>query len=298
MSKLFVVDISNIAMRSFHGFNKPNQILTNSAGKLTFLCYGVALCFNKLLNEHSPDQVIIAMDSKGQTFRHDLYPEYKSGRKAIDPDYVAQLPDLYRMIEAYGFKSLSYPATEADDIIGTIAKMSEQYPDQEIVIVSGDKDFFQLVGPKVSILRPENMGHYRVVKEAQVFEKFGCKPEYVVDALAIIGDAADAVPGVAGIGEKGAAGLIQQFGSLEQIYERLPEIKGSLVQKLVKSKSTAFLSKELVKIKTDIPISYSEDEIRVGDVFKRVELQKFFAEMEFHSFLMQSSDLIADVSSL
>jgi DNA polymerase-1 len=143
------------------------------------------------------------------------------------------------------------------------------------------------------------MGNYKVIKEQQVFEKFGCKPQHVVDALAIIGDAADAVPGVAGIGEKGAAGLIQQFGSLEEIYERLPEIKPALVQKLIKSKSTAFLSKELVKIKQDIPISYSEDEVTLPpDVFKRPELQSFFVEMEFRSFTMQSSDLIADFSGL
>lgn len=296
--KLFIVDISNIARRAYHGFSKDGTVLRNSAGKMTAVCYGVALCFNRLLNDYKPDQVIIALDSKGETFRHKMYPMYKSGRKTVDTDYTDQLPDLYRMIDAYGFKKLAYPATEADDVIGTVVTKAQQDPDQEIVIVSGDKDYMQLVNDRVTMLKPENMGSYRKIDVAEVFKKFGCKPENVVDALAIIGDAADAVPGVAGIGEKGAMGLIQSFGSLEQIYSRLPEIKPALVNKLLKSRDIAFLSKELVKIKQDIPIEFVAEEAAVGDVFNRPDLLAFFREMEFNSFLLQSSDLIADAVEL
>lgn len=285
--KLFVLDMMNLAFRAYHGFGRESR-LTDSKGRPTFMCYGVATAIQKLITEYQPDYLIVAVDQKGRTFRHELYEGYKSNRGEQPEDLKAQLRDLCGMIEAYGFKTLRLPATEADDIIGTVATKLAG-PDLHVSIVSGDKDYMQLVGPHVSILRPVNGGGYTNQGAEAVAEKFGCAPAQVVDCLALIGDAVDAVPGVQGIGPKGAERLIKAFGSLEGVYDNLWSIPTKMAQKLAKSQDMAFLSKKLVTIKTDLPLEVSLEECAVSDTtLRRPELLAWFADHDFDSLLVQS----------
>lgn len=271
------------------------------------MCFGVANAIQKLIVEHQPDYLIVAADQKGRTFRHELYEGYKSNRGEAADDMKVQFHDLWRMIDAYGFKTLRLPATEADDVIGTVVKRfaGQIYmPPIEVLgrlepalwpepihcyIVSGDKDYMQLVGPDCSILRPENGGGYTLQGAEAVQTKFGCRPDQVVDCLALIGDAVDTVPGVEGIGPKGAERLIKSFGTLEAVYDNLWNIPTKMAQKLAKSQDMAFLSKKLVTIKTDLPLEFELIDCRVrSDCLRRPELMSFFADHDFNSLLIQS----------
>lgn len=295
--KLLVLDFMNIAFRAYYGLGAREK-LANSKGKLTYACYGVALAINTLIEQFKPDYLVFAADSKGRTFRHELYEGYKSNRSAAPDEFLAQLPDLKRMIEAYGFKTIRFDATEADDVIGTVATKYAS-PDLHVYIVSGDKDFMQLVGDNVSIIRPYKHGGYEVASYDAVFEKFGCRPFRVVDALALIGDAVDMVPGVTGIGEKRAAALIKSYGSLDGIYESLHKLTPKIQKSLVEGKSNAYLSKSLVVIKTDLPVEYTLEDFAVSEYpLQRPDLKAFFAEMEFQSFLMEGSGLVGEMPTL
>lgn len=293
--KLVIVDMMNMAMRSYHGFAVRERLAT-ADGKLTFLCYGVALGINRLFEQFKPDYLVFAADSKGKTFRHEMYEGYKSNRGDAPLDFVAQLPDLYRMLEAYGIPVVKHDATEADDVIGTLAKKYAT-PDLHVYIVSGDKDFMQCINDNVSIIRPSKGGGYDVVSYAECMQKFACTPDKVVDALALIGDAVDMVPGVKGIGEKGAAALVKSFGTIENMYQNLHYIKPALAQKLAKSRDAAFMSKKLVTIKTDVPVEVDFDAAKVNTSAKP-ELLTFFAEMEFQSLMVQGSNLAPEIPNL
>lgn len=288
MKKLMVVDLMNMAFRAYWGFAK-NAYLTNKAGTPTFMCYGVAIALNRLLRDIGPDYVIIATDGGGHTFRHAMYKEYKSNRKESPDDFRSQLPDLFAMLAAYGFKVIKIPGTEADDIIGTIAARVKPEDDVHTFIVSGDKDFMQLVNPHTFLVRQAAEG-YETFGPEVVTQKFGVRPDQVVDALAIIGDAIDVVPGVKGIGEKGAAKLIAAFGSLEKIYENLAYITPKMAEKLAKSKDIAFLSKKLVTIDKDVPLDFGLSDCAVpADGLRRQELIDFYTQIGFKS-LVQDPD--------
>lgn len=289
--KLFVLDLMNLAYRAYFG----NPGLKTAAGHPTSMCYGVAIGVLKLLKEYKPDYLVFATDAKGKTFRHDMYDGYKAGRQQQPDDFQYQLNDLFRLINAWGFPVIGCPGYEADDVIGTIAKNFAGYPVQptqdhpleglEIVIVSGDKDMMQLVGDHVSLLRVTNDG-YKTVNGQGVFEKFGCRPDQVVDCLAIIGDTSDAVPGVKGIGEKGAAKLIGTYGSLQGVYDNLQQIPTKIAAKLQLSKDMAFLSKSLVQIVTEVPLDLQLSDCEASRALDyRPELDKVFQELEFYSLL-------------
>lgn len=298
--KIFVIDLMNLARRAYHGFSRSSDgLLATSSGKFTYVCYGVALSFNKLLSDYSPDSIIVCTDSKGKTFRHEMYSLYKSNRKGTDDDFNAQLPDLFKMIELYGFPILRREATEADDLIGSVVKKwagkDTASGTASVTIVSGDKDYMQLVGPHCNILKPENMGAYKWVKEQEVFEKFGVAPSQVIDALSIIGDAADVVPGVAGIGEKGAAELLQAYGTLENLYANVHNLKPKYRDKLIKSMVEAFMSKKLVTIDCDMPIELDLEASRVREnTLQDPELRKWFGEMEFRTFLFEGAEVVGE----
>lgn len=295
MKKIFVIDLMNMAFRAFYGVGGSAQ-LTNSKGKLTYVCYGVAVTINNLIEEHKPDYIVVAADTKGQTFRHTMYPNYKTGRKPAPPEFSSQIEDLYKMLDAYGIPVLKQEATEADDIIGSLCeKYSKTH---KIFIVSSDKDFMQLIGENVKMLKPMNGGGHILIDEAQVIEKFGCLPEKVVDVLAIMGDASDAVPGVKGIGEKGAAELIKSFGSLDGIYENLGYVAGAKQRHLANSRDMAFLSKKLVTIMRDVPVDFDIEKASAAGMLEKDSLREFYKEMEFASLITPDGALVLEVPSM
>jgi DNA polymerase I len=279
--RFFIIDAMAMAFRNYHAFGA--RPLTTSGGLPVSAVYGSAVFLMKLIEDENPDYLAIATDSREPTFRHELYPAYKSNRTEMPEDLAAQLPSLFRLFESFGIPILKQPGMEADDLIGTLVKRFSGKT-THCFIVSGDKDFLQLVNPYVSLYSPKKGGEVNIVNADGVFAKFGCRPEQVIDVLALIGDTSDHVPGVPGIGEKGAAKLIASYGSLENLYNNINDLTNQRYKDgLANNKDQAFVSKKLVTIHCDIELqqdlhdfSFSRDHC-----FTRPELLEFVRELEF-----------------
>lgn len=259
MKKFFVIDFMAMAFRNFHAFSQ--NPLATSGGFPTSSIFGSTQFLLKLIQEEKPDYLVAACDSPEPTFRHLLYDQYKAHRKEMPLELAQQMPVLFRLFECFDIPVIKKSGVEADDIIGSIAHQLAS-KDLKVYIVSGDKDFMQLIDDdKVVLYAPKKAGRIELINENSVFEKFGVKPSQVIDVLALIGDSSDNVPGVPGIGEKGAAQLISQFGSLDGIYENLDKIANKRQHEGLKNnKALADLSKELVTIKIDLPLTFTLDD--------------------------------------
>lgn len=281
--RLFIIDSMAMAFRNFHAI----RALNTSQGTPVNAVYGCLTFLAGLMEKEKPDYFVFATDSKEKTFRHDIYDAYKANRSEMPEDLATQIPLLYRLFEAFKAPLLKSPGLEADDLIGTLVA---QYASDDLhcYIVSGDKDFMQLVGDNVSLYSPKKGGEVLICTKEGVMEKFACLPEQVIDILALIGDASDNVPGVPGIGDKGAAKLISEFGSLDKIYENLDKISNARQKKgLEENRDLAYLSKQLVTIKTDALLPWSLDELRCTPerAIANAEMLAFVEEMEFKSYI-------------
>ncbi len=289
--RLFVIDAMAMAFRNFHAFGvRP---LTTSSGLPVSAVYGSLVYLMKLIEEQKPDYLLIATDSKEPTFRHELYKDYKANRTEMPPDLVVQLPYLFRLFESMGIHTLKESGVEADDIIGTV---TNRFSNKNVhcYIVSGDKDFMQLLNDHVFLFTPKKGGENITISYDGVKEKFGCTPEQVIDVLALIGDSSDNVPGVPGIGEKGAAKLIEQFGSLREIYQRIDEVKNDRLRENLRSNhDLALLSKKLVTIHTECTLTHTLEEFAFDAKRSLVsdELLAFVTEMEFNSYIKRITDM-------
>ena len=204
----------------------------------------------------------VAMDVGAPTFRHQMFPDYKANRTEKDKDLTSQIPDFKKFFRCLSVPTIGIAGYEADDIIGSIATQFGK-DDTEVYIVSADKDFMQLVNQNVFMYKPLKWPEFEIVDHNKVVEKYGIAPAQVVDMLAIMGDSADNVPGVHGIGEKGATKLLKSFGSLDGIYQNLHSVTGKrAIEGLTKSKKSAYLSKELVQLKNDIELGVSLEDMR------------------------------------
>lgn len=281
--RLFVVDAMALAFRSYHAFGA--RPLTTSSGIPTSAVYGTAVFLMKLIDEERPDYLVIATDSKEKTFRHDMYPLYKANRTEMPEDLARQLPYLFQLFEALNCRLLKRPGVEADDLIGSLVKQYAS-PALTCYIVSGDKDFMQLINHHVYLYSPKKAEPAQVIGIEGVQEKFSCDPEHVIDALAMIGDTADNVPGVHGIGDKGAAKLIAAFGSLEGVYEHLDKVKNEKQRESLRSsRDMAFLSRELLRIKTDIELDHALEEMKFNprESIANEKLLELFDQLEFRT---------------
>jgi DNA polymerase-1 len=289
--RLFVVDAMAMAFRSFHAFSvRP---LTTSSGLPTSAVYGSALFLLKLIDDEKPDYLVFATDTAAPTFRHKMFPQYKAHRDEMPEDLARQIPLIFRLFDAFGCKTLRTEGYEADDLIGTlVVQAAASEAPIKSYIVSGDKDFLQLVNDRIFLWAPKKQEAAQVIGVEGVRERFSCDPQHVVDALAIIGDSADNVPGVPGIGEKGAAKLIGTWGSLENIYAHLHEITNKRQREALEAnREQAFLSRELLKIKIDCEIPWGLDDFKV-DLKKasaNPALLKLFEELEFRSLAQRIS---------
>ena len=280
--RLFIVDAMALAFRSFHAIQRP---LATASGMPTQAVYGSLMFLLNLIESEKPDYLLIATDTSAKTFRHDLYPDYKANRSDMPEDLAIQIPYLYRMFECLGCQVLRVDGLEADDLIGAVVTQWAS-PDLHCYIVSGDKDFLQLINDNISLYSPKKGGEVKITDIDGVFEKFGVSPHQVIDALALIGDSADNVPGVPGIGEKGAAKLIQAYGSLEGIYEHIDSISNKRSQNaLSANREKAFLSRELVTIKTDIDLAVdvAATSCDVPSALANDDLLTLIKELEFRS---------------
>ncbi len=271
-----------LIFRSFYAFNRTS--LSTKDGVPTGAVYGSALFINKVISEEKPDYLICVTDAPGDTFRHELYKDYKAHRDAMPDDLKGQLPFFFELLTAFGCPPISLKGFEADDIIGTIAKQFSS-ADLETYIVSGDKDFMQLVSSDIKMFVPKKNEESVIVGIAEVADKFHCPPERVIDCLALIGDTADNVPGVPGIGEVTAAKLIEEYGSLEGIYENIESIKAKKQKEtLLANKDSAFLSRRLVTIDTSVPLDFKLDNFVCKDNATTSDsLLSFYKKLEFKS---------------
>jgi len=273
----YLVDGSSYIFRAFFGVRQ----LSTSKGFPTNALYGFINMLQKVIREEKPDYLVVAFDSPDKTFRHKIYPDYKANREAPPEELAKQFPYFEPLVQAYGLSSVRRPGFEADDIIGTLAKKGIQ-EGLEVVIVSGDKDMMQLISPNVYML--DTMKNKKFM-DKEVVEKFGVQADKVVEVMGLMGDSSDHVPGVAGIGPKTAAELIQKFGSIESLYKRIDEVeKKKVKEKLERDKENAFMSRELVSIDTEMDLEFNSDLMKPGKI-DSAKLKKMFEEFEFVSFL-------------
>jgi DNA polymerase I len=265
MPRLVVLDAMNLTYRAYYAFIR--RPLINSKGENTSAIFGFANTVLRIRREVKPDYWALAWDGPGPTFRHERFTEYKATRKPMPDDLVPQIEPIERMAEALGLPRIEIPGMEADDVIATLACRGEQ-DGFEVVLVTGDQDMTQLVNDKVTMLAPLARGEdYTRVDPANVRERWGVEPKQTVDVLALMGDPSDNIPGVRGVGEKTAVELIGKFGSLEELYRRLDEVtKPALRQKLDTSREQAFLSRELVTVKTDCELPFGWDVLKMQPI--------------------------------
>ena len=282
--KLLVLDGNSIFNRAFYGI----KLLTTQSGVYTNAIYGFLTMLNKLTDEIAPDAVAIAFDMKAPTFRHKAYDGYKAPRKGMPEELAAQFPVLKELLSALGYKLVEMEGYEADDIIGTLADTCEK-SGETCVIATGDKDSLQLVSKSVSVrITATKFGRPEVTlyDEDKIREVYGVAPRQLIDIKAIQGDASDNIPGVAGIGEKGAGELIRNFGSLKHIYDNIDslDIKDGTRKKLLASKDNAFLSKFLGTIVKDVPIDVDLQSY-IPQEMDKAKVAKMLTEMEMFSLL-------------
>lgn len=280
MKKIYLVDVSSMFFRAFYAI-RP---LSSSKGVPVNAVYGFISMIIKLIREKNPEYVLFCYDRKEPSFRKDLYVDYKANRTEMPDDLQVQMPYLKQVADLFGIADIEAEGYEADDLIGTVAKLAEK-ENFQVYIVSGDKDFSQLVNENVFIY--DTMKEFIYTKEA-VKEKHGVYPEQFIDFLAITGDTSDHIPGIAGIGPKGAQKLIEEFKNLENLYEQIEKGNtGSLsaknLEKITQAKDLAILSKKLVTIACDIPINKTIEDFRIKN-FKTEELRAFLQDLNFKSF--------------
>ena len=276
---LFIIDGSNNVYRSYYAIRN----LTNSAGFSTNAVYGFVTTLRKLLKDHNPDCIAVAFDEGQETARSTQYADYKKDRKPMPDDLVVQIPLVYEALDGFRIPVIRSTEWEADDFIGSLACTARDHG-YDVVIGTSDKDFFQLVGDGIRLY---HTGREVLYDAKGVEEAFGLPPEKVVDVMAIWGDAIDNIPGVPGIGEKGAKGLIQQFGSLDAIYEKLDQVpKPAMRKKLEENREKAFLSRELAKIKCDLDLDIDFDTLRRSEP-DRAKLHDIFSRLEFASLMQE-----------
>ena len=273
MPRLVVLDALGLAYRAYYAFiGRP---LKNSRGENTSAIFGMGNMLLRLRRELKPDRWALAWDGPGPTFRHELHKDYKAHRPPMPDDLRAQLTPIEDLARALGLPVIEKPGMEADDVMATLSRIGAE-AGYEVLLVTGDKDMLQLVGPAVNVLVPQSKGDDWIRLDADgVRAKWGVGPEHIRDVLALMGDASDGYPGVPGVGEKTAVELMGAFGSLDALYDRLAEVKKpALHKKLQDHKALAYLSRELATVRRDLELGVSLDELAVAPV-RRDELLAF-----------------------
>ena len=281
MAKLFLIDAYALIYRSYYAFIKSPRI--NSKGLNTSAVMGFCNTLNEVLTKEKPTHIGVAFDH-GKTFRHDAFPEYKAQREETPEDIKLSVPLIKQVLEAMHIPILQVDGFEADDIIGTVATRFGA-DGIETFMLTPDKDYGQLIGPNVFMYRPRHGGGYEILGEKEVEAKYGIPtPAQVIDLLALMGDSADNFPGCPGVGEKTAAKLINQFGSIDNMLQHTDEIKGKLREKVENAVEDIKMSKFLATIRTDVPMQLDLDELKVEQP-DETKLRAIFEELEFKTLI-------------
>ena len=281
MAKLFLIDAYALIYRSYYAFIKSPRI--NSKGLNTSAVMGFCNTLNEVLTKEKPTHIGVAFDH-GKTFRHDAFPEYKAQREETPEDIKLSVPLIKQVLEAMRIPILQVDGFEADDIIGTVATRFGA-DGIDTFMLTPDKDYGQLIGPNIFMYRPRHGGGYEILGEKEVGEKYGIPtPAQVIDLLALMGDSADNFPGCPGVGEKTAAKLINQFGSIDNMLQHTDEIKGKLREKVENAVEDIKMSKFLATIRTDVPMELDLDELKVEQP-DETKLRAIFEELEFKTLI-------------
>jgi len=279
MEKVVLIDGNNLMFRSYYATAYTGNIMKNSKGFPTNALYGFANMINKIIHEERPKYVLVAFD-KGKTFRHDNYHEYKAGRIETPTELKQQFSVAKEMLDAMGIKWFEIDGYEADDIIGTFSVMVTNNEDYQGLIISSDRDLLQLINDKVKVKLLKTKDHIMMDKDTFI-EMYGIEPIRIIDLKGLQGDSSDNIPGIKGIGEKTALKLLQEYGSIENMYVNLDKIKGKLFEKLNDGKDDAFMSKQLATIFKEVPLGLTFDDIKYKGASNR--LKEIYQDLEFHS---------------
>lgn len=291
MKKIVLVDGNNLLFRSYYATLYTGNIMRNKDGFPTNGVYGFVNMINKIVNDEKPEYMMVAFDI-GKTFRHEKYERYKDGRKETPDDLKVQFPIAKKILAAMGIKYLECAGYEADDIIGTVSMWCEKDPEYEALIVSSDKDLLQLISDEtmVKLLKTKD---YIMMDRKTFNETYGFEPIHMIDLKALMGDASDNIPGVRGIGEKGAIKLVSEYTTIENIYANINNIKGATQTKLIEGKDDAYYSKDLVTIYREVPLDVSFDDLKYKNC-NIEELTNIYKELGFYSLLKKLDDVIEE----
>lgn len=282
--KLILIDGNSLLFRAYFAMMRP---MVNSKGIHTQGIFAFINMLNKILKDYEPTHIAVAFDMKEKTFRHEQYSEYKAGRNATPIELLAEFPLMHQVLNAMNIKILEMPRYEADDLIGTVAADANSKGVQTLII-TGDKDELQLVDEHVNVLiNKKGMSEFDVYDIAAMKERYNLTPQQFIDLKGLMGDSSDNYPGVPGIGEKKGIGLLEQYGSVEGVIEHADEIKGKMGENIRENIESAKLSKWLATIKTDCPIEYSWDDLKLVepdydaliDIYTELEFSKFIKEL-------------------
>jgi len=275
--RIFLLDGMGLAFRAYFAIRG----LTNSKGKPTNAIFGFTRMLLRIIEEHDPKYMAVIFDYPDKTFRDDIYPEYKANRPEAPPEFKSQIPHMDEVIEAFKIPMLRVQGVEADDVLATLAQRAAK-DGMEAVIVAGDKDLLQVVHDNIKMYDAFKGDNGTWYDEDAVKERYGVPPKAVVDILALMGDSSDNIPGVRGIGEKTARKLLEKYGDVDNLYAHIDDLKGKQKEKLIEDKDKAYLSRELVTIKTDVDVDLNWEDCRVEPP-DRERLFELFSQFEFHT---------------
>lgn len=282
MKKVILIDGNNLLFRSYYATAYNGNFMKNSKNFPTNALFGFVNMINKIIEEEKPIYILVAFD-KGKTFRHDKYDFYKQGRIETPNELKVQFPVAKEILTNMGIKYLEVDNYEADDIIGTMARMCDEDEGYDATIISSDKDLLQLISSDVDVKLLKQKDYIRM-DENVFFDTYGIKPINMIDLKALMGDASDNIPGVKGIGEKTALTLLKEYATIENLYENIDNIKGKVKEKLINDKDMAFQSKEIATIYKYVPLGIEFDDIKLMAEDSDA-LIKQFEELEFYSFI-------------
>ena len=267
--------------------------MKNSKGFPTNAIFGFINMINKIILEEKPEYMLVAFD-KGKNFRHEKYKKYKEGRIKTPDDLLLQFPYAKKVLENMGIKYLEVDNYEADDIIGTYARLADEDKNYDATIISSDKDLLQLISGDVNV-KLLKQKDYILMNEETFKEYYGVEPIKMIDLKALMGDVSDNIPGVKGIGEKTAINLIKEYGTLENLYENIDILKGKTKEKLIEDKDNAFFSKELATIYKKVPVPYTFEDLKINSC-DTLSLKKLYEELEFNSFIkkLKENEIVSD----
>ena len=280
--RAILIDGNNLLFRSYYATAYNGNLMKNSKGFPTNALFGFINMINKIISEEKPEYVMIAFD-KGHNFRQDMYDNYKDGRIETPNDLKIQFPVAKEICTLMGIKYIECDNYEADDIIGTFARMADEDKNYNATIISSDKDLLQLISDEVNV-KLLKQKDYILMNEQTFMETYGIKPIRMIDLKSLMGDPSDNIPGVKGIGEKTALTLLQKYETLDGVYEHINEISGKLQEKLINDKENAYFSYKLATIYKTIDFEYTFDSIKYNGCDKQKLIEKY-KELEFNSFL-------------